>query len=139
MEKRKGKGKKKWYWNLNRSKEQNWQFQFFFENLRTRRKNNKEKKEKEKLKIASLSTTIWRRGNDKQNSREHVKGRIGSEKEEGNRNWNLVDPRRFRGGATSVRGNRSRWQVSFGGSNFFPNFLPSLSLLISTAFCSSKR
>lgn len=34
-----------------------------FREFDTRRKNNKEEKEKEKLKIASLSTTIWRRGN----------------------------------------------------------------------------
>lgn len=87
-----------------------------FENLilerRKWRKNNKilgGEREK-KLKIVNLSTTIQRRDNeaslnDKQNSRTHKGGlRELVEKEEENRNWNLVDPhwQRFRKGATTL-------------------------------------
>lgn len=63
MEKGKGKRKKEMVLKFKSFERTELTISILFREFDTWRKNNKEEKEKEKLKIASLSTTIWRRGN----------------------------------------------------------------------------
>lgn len=77
----------------------NWQFQFW-----KRRKNNKVLGRRKKQKL-----WIYRQRfrEEATRIREHVK----------RENWVKKKKR-----IETVRGNRSKWQVSFGGSNFFSSF-----------------
>lgn len=86
----------------------NWQFQFW-----KRRKNNKVLGRRKKQKL-----WIYRQRFREEATKTRKEGELG-EKEEENRN--LVDPDNDLE-KELVRGNRSKWQVSFGGSNFFSSF-----------------